>query len=69
VVGGGVVGGGVVGGGVVGGGVPGGGVVGWPIEPVQATPLRVKAVGAGLLPAHEPLKPKVAVPLVGSAAL
>ncbi len=40
-VGGGVVGGGVVGGGVVGGGGP---------APLQATPLRVKAVGAVLVP-------------------
>ena len=51
VVGGGVVGGGVVGGGVVGGGVVGGGVVGGGVPaPLHATPLRVKAVGAVLVP-------------------
>ena len=32
--------------------------------PVHATPLSVNAVGAGLLPAHVPLKPNDAVPLV-----
>src|SRR5690349_19547964 len=32
--------------------------------PVHATPLSVKAVGAGLDPAHVPLKPNDAVPLV-----
>ena len=50
-VGGGVVGGGVVGGGVVGGGVVGGGVVGGGVPaPLHATPLRVNAVGAVLVP-------------------
>jgi hypothetical protein len=38
-----------------------------PALPVQATPFRVKDVGAGLLPVHEPLKPNEAVPLVPSA--
>jgi hypothetical protein len=34
--------------------------------PVQATPFSVNAVGTGLLPVHEPLKPNEAVPLVAS---
>ena len=34
--------------------------------PVHATPLSVNAVGAGLLPAHAPLKPNDAVPLVAT---
>lgn len=37
--------------------------------PVQATPLRVNEVGTGLLPVHDPLKPKETVPLVAIAAL
>src|SRR4051794_26029267 len=71
---GGVVGGGVGGGGggVVGGvvgvvvGLVVGEVVGGVVvvtPPVHATPLRVKAVGDGLEPVQEPLKPKLAVPL------
>src|SRR3954471_15031674 len=74
--------GGVVGvevGGVVGvvvGGVVGlvvGGVVGLVVggevvtAPVQVAPLRVKALGAGLLPVQAPLKPTEAVPLVATA--
>jgi hypothetical protein len=69
-----VAGGPVLGTGVVGGaevGTPvvvGTAVVGAPVgdagPPVQATPFKVKLVGAGLLPVHEPLKPKDAVPLV-----
>jgi hypothetical protein len=63
--GGGVVEGGAdVGGGggtdVGGGGTEVGGGVGV-TTPVQVTPLRVKAVGTGLLPVHEPLKPGVTV--------
>ncbi len=38
-------------------------------EPVQATPLRAKAVGAGLEPVHDPLNPNEALPLVASAPL
>jgi hypothetical protein len=34
------------------------------VPPLQATPLRAKAVGAGLLPVHEPLNPKLVLPLV-----
>src|SRR3954453_21257095 len=37
--------------------------------PVQATPFSAKLVGEGLLPFHEPLKPKDAEPLVGMAPL
>ncbi len=37
--------------------------------PVHATPLTVKAVGAGLEPVQEPLNPKLAVPLVAIAPL
>ena len=39
----------------------GGGVV---VLPVQAVPLSVNAVGAGLLPVQEPLKPNDTVPFV-----
>ncbi|BCJ61252.1 hypothetical protein Jiend_46740 [Micromonospora endophytica] len=70
---GGLVGGGVVGdgGGVVGeGGVvgDGGGVVGV-VAPVQVVPFSAKLVGTGLLPVHEPLKPKLALALVPMVAL
>src|SRR6185295_4340254 len=37
--------------------------------PVQATPLSANEVGAGLLPVHEPLKPKETVAFVAMAAL
>lgn len=37
--------------------------------PVHATPLRAKAVGAGLAVVQVPLKPKPALPPVGIAAL
>ena len=37
--------------------------------PVQAVPFRVKAVGAGLLPVHEPLKPNDALALVAREPL
>ena len=72
-----VVGGGVVGGGVVGGGV--GAVAEWwvaassgrlvgAVPPVQVVPLSAKPAGTGLLASfHEPLKPKLAVPLVAIA--
>jgi hypothetical protein len=70
-----LVGGGDVGGAVVGGAVVGfvvgaevGGVVGTG-TPVHATPFTVKAVGAGLLPVHDPLKPNDTVPLVGTEPL
>ncbi|GAA1002682.1 hypothetical protein Aple_001270 [Acrocarpospora pleiomorpha] len=39
-----------------------------PTLPVHVTPLRVKAVGAVLLPDHDPLKPKETVALVAMAA-
>jgi hypothetical protein len=58
--------GGVVGGVVgvvVGGEVVGGEVVGV-TAPVHATPFTVNAVGDGFEPVHEPLKPKLALPLV-----
>src|SRR5689334_13536698 len=67
-VGGAVVGGVVVGGAVVGGAVVGGAVVP-PTPPVHAVPLRVKLAGAGLLPVHEPLKPKLTLPLVAMPPL
>ena len=38
-------------------------------EPVQVVPLSAKLVGAGLLVAHEPLKPKLVLPPVGMAPL
>ncbi|HEY0533074.1 MAG TPA: hypothetical protein VGD29_15910 [Actinoplanes sp.] len=47
---------------VVGGGVP-------VVLPVHATPLRLNAVGTGLLPFHDPLNPNDAVPLVATAPL
>ncbi|MFJ6164512.1 hypothetical protein ACIQH6_05280 [Micromonospora orduensis] len=62
--------GGLVGGGVVGGGVVGGGVVVGVVPPVQATLLRVKLVGAGLLePFQLALKPNEVLPLVARLAL
>jgi hypothetical protein len=72
-----LAGGGVVGGGVVGGGVVGGGVVGPPVgagvvgptDPVQAVPLRVNAVGTGLLPLHAPLNPNDTVASVAMVPL
>jgi hypothetical protein len=53
-------------GGVVGGVVVGGVVV---VAPVQATPLRLKPVGTGLLLVQAPLKPKEAVPPVATEPL
>src|SRR3954454_6053680 len=41
---------------------------GWPVPPLQATPLSAKFDGAGLLPFHEPLNPKLALPLVARPA-
>jgi len=35
------------------------------LPPLQATPLSVNDVGAGLLPFHEPLNPKAVVPPEG----
>src|SRR5688572_30010786 len=43
--------------------------LGSPTPPVQATPLRVNAVGAALLPVQVPLKPNAADPFVASTAL
>jgi hypothetical protein len=43
--------------------------LGWPTLPVQATPLRVKADGAVLLPVQVPLKPNEAEPFVARTAL
>jgi hypothetical protein len=37
--------------------------------PVQATPFMAKPAGLGLLPVHDPLKPKDAVPFVAMAPL
>ena len=37
--------------------------------PVHATPLRLNAVGAGLVPVHEALKPNDVVPLVATEPL
>ncbi len=77
-VGGGVVGDGVVDGATVGDGrgVLDGGVVGvgvgvgvGVVAPVQVVPFSAKLRGAGLLPFHEPLKPKLTLPLVPMAAL
>nr|BFE74296.1 hypothetical protein GCM10020092_075970 [Actinoplanes digitatis] len=39
------------------------------VAPVQAVPFRVNAVGTGLLPVHEPLKPNDTVPLVATEPL
>jgi hypothetical protein len=38
-------------------------------SPVQVVPLRVNGAGTGLLPVHEPLNPKLAVPPVAMAPL
>ncbi len=46
----------------------GGGVVGV-VAPVQVVPFSAKLVGAGLLPFHEPLNPKLTLALVPMAAL
>ena len=39
------------------------------VAPVQATPLKAKLVGTGLLPVHAPLKPNDTVPLVATEPL
>src|SRR5687768_6347081 len=64
-------GGGVAGDGRADGPGPGGlgAALGRPTLPVQATPLRVNAVGATLLPVQVPLKPNEAVAFVARTAL
>ena len=62
-LGGGELGGGELGGGWLGGGLLLGGVVG-PVEPVQATPLRVNDVGLVFVPEYSALKPRLTVALV-----
>lgn len=40
-----------------------------PPEPLQALPLTLKLVGAGLLDVHEPLKPGLALPFTATLPL